>query len=77
MSLEAVHSSRRAPVNLIDAAMLAITNRAKPLLPSVFQQPSSALSLVDSSFEGDIPPQRLTRRIVTKLVIHGYSLLKN
>jgi hypothetical protein len=28
-SLEAVHASRRAPVNLIDAAMLAVTNRAK------------------------------------------------
>ena len=30
-SLEAVNASRRAPVNLIDAALLADTNRAKAL----------------------------------------------
>jgi len=30
-SLEPVHGSRRGPVNLIDAALLAVTNRAKAL----------------------------------------------
>ena len=35
-SLEAVHASRRAPVNLIDAALLADTNRAKALASLAF-----------------------------------------
>jgi len=39
-SLEAVHASRRAPVNLIDAALLAVTNRAKALASLAFSAAS-------------------------------------
>jgi hypothetical protein len=36
-SLEAVHATCRAPVNLIDEALLTVQNRQKPLLASLFQ----------------------------------------
>jgi hypothetical protein len=39
-SLQAVHASRKAPVNLIDAALLAITNRAKVLASLAFSAAS-------------------------------------
>ena len=39
-SLEAVHESRRAPVNLIEAALLADTNRAKALASLAFSAAS-------------------------------------
>jgi len=39
-SLEAVHASRRAPVNLIDAMLLAVTNRAKALASLAFSAAS-------------------------------------
>jgi len=39
-SLEAVHESRRAPVNLIDAMLLAHTNRAKALVSLAFSAAS-------------------------------------
>jgi len=41
-SLEAVHASCRAPDNLIDAALLANTNREKRSLPSLLQQPPNS-----------------------------------
>ena len=40
LSLEAVHSSRRAPFNLIDAMLLADTNRAKALASLAFSAAS-------------------------------------
>ena len=39
-SLEAVHGSRREPVNLIDAALLAVTNRAKAMAALAFSAAS-------------------------------------
>ena len=39
-SLQAVHASRRAPVNLIDVALLAVTNRAKALVSLAFSAAS-------------------------------------
>ncbi|MCP9806137.1 hypothetical protein KBY71_06350 [Cyanobium sp. T1B-Tous] len=39
-SLEAVHASRRGPVNLIDAALLTVTNRAKALVFLAFSAAS-------------------------------------
>ena len=39
-SLEAVHASRRAPLNLIDAALLASSNRAKDLAAPAFSADS-------------------------------------
>jgi len=39
-SLEALHTSRRAPVNLIDVMLLSVTNRKKPLLPPAFSAAS-------------------------------------
>ena len=38
--LEAVHASRRGPVNLIDAALLTVTNRAKALVFLAFSATS-------------------------------------
>ena len=35
-SLQAVHASRRAHVNLIEVALLVVTNRAKALVSLVF-----------------------------------------
>jgi len=40
MSLEAVHSSRRTPVNLIDAELLETTNRALALASLAFSAAS-------------------------------------
>ncbi len=40
LSLEAVHSSRRAPFNLIDAMLLSVTNRAKALVSLSFSAAS-------------------------------------
>ncbi len=39
-SLEAVHASRRARANLIDATLLAITNRTKALASIAFSAAS-------------------------------------
>ena len=39
-SLEAVHASRRGPVNLIDAALLSVTYRAKALVFLAFSAAS-------------------------------------
>ena len=39
-SLEAVHASRRARANLIDATLLAITNRTKALASIAFSATS-------------------------------------
>ena len=39
-SLEEVHASRRAPVNLIDVALIAATNRAKALASLPFSAAS-------------------------------------
>lgn len=39
-SLEAVHPSRRRPVNLIDAALRTVTNRAKALVSLAFSAAS-------------------------------------
>lgn len=39
-SLEAVHASRRGPVNLIDAALLTVTTRAKALVFLAFSAAS-------------------------------------
>jgi hypothetical protein len=39
-SLKAVLASRRAPLNLIDAALLAVTNRAKALASLAFSAAS-------------------------------------
>lgn len=39
-SLKAVHASRRGPVNLIDAALLTVTNRAKALVFLAFSTAS-------------------------------------
>ena len=40
LRLEAVHSSRRAPGNLIDVTMLAVTNGAKALASLAFSAAS-------------------------------------
>lgn len=42
--LESVNASRRGPVNLIDVALLAVTNRANPCSPRFF---SSLLGLAN------------------------------
>jgi len=39
-SLEAVHSSRRAPVNLIDTTLLSVKNSAKALASLAFSAAS-------------------------------------
>jgi hypothetical protein len=39
-NLKAMHASRRAPVNLIDAELLAVMNRAKPLASLAFSAAS-------------------------------------
>jgi hypothetical protein len=39
-SLEALHASRRGPVNLIDAALLTVTNRAEALASIAFSAAS-------------------------------------
>jgi hypothetical protein len=39
-SLKAGHASRKAPINLIDATLLAITNRSKALVSLAFSAAS-------------------------------------
>jgi hypothetical protein len=39
-SLEALHASRRGPVNLIDAVLLTVRNRAKDLASLAFSAAS-------------------------------------
>ena len=45
MSLEAVHSSRRAPVNLIDTALLEATNRALGACRKLHRCPAAVVEL--------------------------------
>ena len=39
-SLESAHASRRGPVNLIDAVLMTVTNRAKALASLAFSAAS-------------------------------------
>jgi len=79
--LDAVHASRRARVNLIDADQLTGTNRAKPWLPSLFQQPLKVVVLdvaerEDPAIAADLIlwaclRERISKRRHQALILHS------